>query len=216
MRTRVWKEARDLVYNIVNCDKPIVSAHARAGRGRRPGGGPAGRHLDRAPRARRSSTATRGWAWRRAIMQPSSGPCCAAWPRPSTTCCCASRSAAKRPSASGWCRSRVDEERTAAERLRDRRQTGRRDRRSAIRWTKYALNNWLRQAGPGVRCVARAGVHGVRRGGCAGRDRQPARTAPAAVLTTALPARRHEPTTLRGAIINRAAPCDSVPAREIF
>ena len=25
-RTRVWKEARDLVYNIINCDKPIVSA----------------------------------------------------------------------------------------------------------------------------------------------------------------------------------------------
>jgi enoyl-CoA hydratase len=26
VRLRVWKEARDLVYNIVNCDKPIVSA----------------------------------------------------------------------------------------------------------------------------------------------------------------------------------------------
>jgi enoyl-CoA hydratase len=25
-RVRVWKEARDLVYNIINCDKPIVSA----------------------------------------------------------------------------------------------------------------------------------------------------------------------------------------------
>jgi len=25
-RTRVWKEARDLVYNVINCDKPIVSA----------------------------------------------------------------------------------------------------------------------------------------------------------------------------------------------
>lgn len=25
-RTRVWREARDLVYNIINCDKPIVSA----------------------------------------------------------------------------------------------------------------------------------------------------------------------------------------------
>ncbi|MBU2287611.1 MAG: enoyl-CoA hydratase/isomerase family protein, partial [Gammaproteobacteria bacterium] len=25
-RVRVWKEARDLVYNLVNCDKPIVSA----------------------------------------------------------------------------------------------------------------------------------------------------------------------------------------------
>jgi enoyl-CoA hydratase len=26
VRQRVWKEARDLVYNLVNCDKPIVSA----------------------------------------------------------------------------------------------------------------------------------------------------------------------------------------------
>jgi enoyl-CoA hydratase len=26
VRTRVWAEARDLVYNIINCDKPIVSA----------------------------------------------------------------------------------------------------------------------------------------------------------------------------------------------
>jgi enoyl-CoA hydratase/carnithine racemase len=26
IRQRVWKEARDLVYNLINCDKPIVSA----------------------------------------------------------------------------------------------------------------------------------------------------------------------------------------------
>jgi enoyl-CoA hydratase len=26
VRTRVWKEARDLVYNVINCSKPIVSA----------------------------------------------------------------------------------------------------------------------------------------------------------------------------------------------
>src|SRR3569832_1975347 len=26
VRTRVWKEARDLVYNVINCDKPTVSA----------------------------------------------------------------------------------------------------------------------------------------------------------------------------------------------
>ena len=26
IRSRVWKEARDLVYNVINCDKPIVSA----------------------------------------------------------------------------------------------------------------------------------------------------------------------------------------------
>src|SRR5215469_11103252 len=26
IRARIWREARDLVYNIVNCSKPIVSA----------------------------------------------------------------------------------------------------------------------------------------------------------------------------------------------
>ncbi len=26
VRTRVWREARDLVYNVINCSKPIVSA----------------------------------------------------------------------------------------------------------------------------------------------------------------------------------------------
>src|SRR5471032_1821610 len=29
VRTRVWREARDLVYNVINCSKPIVG-HARA------------------------------------------------------------------------------------------------------------------------------------------------------------------------------------------
>ena len=26
VRSRVWREARDLVYNIINCSKPVVSA----------------------------------------------------------------------------------------------------------------------------------------------------------------------------------------------
>src|SRR3546814_5226400 len=26
VRARVWREARDLVYNVINCNKPIVSA----------------------------------------------------------------------------------------------------------------------------------------------------------------------------------------------
>ena len=26
VRARIWKEARDLVYNVINCDKPVVSA----------------------------------------------------------------------------------------------------------------------------------------------------------------------------------------------
>src|SRR5207237_9777715 len=32
VRARVWREARDLVYNVINCSKPIVSAiHGPAG-----------------------------------------------------------------------------------------------------------------------------------------------------------------------------------------
>ena len=83
VRTRVWKEARDLVYNVINCDKPIVSAmHGPAvGAGWRA----CWPTSPSRPRARRSSTATRAWAWPRATTPPSAGRCCAAWPRPSTT-----------------------------------------------------------------------------------------------------------------------------------
>ena len=77
VRARVWKEARDLVYNVINCSKPIVSA----------------------------MQGTRGSASRRAIMRLSCGRCFAAWRRRNITCCCASRSLARKPSASGWFRS---------------------------------------------------------------------------------------------------------------
>jgi enoyl-CoA hydratase len=84
VRTRVWKEARDLVYNVINCDKPIVSAMHGPAVG---AGLVAGLLADIsiAAKTRRSWTATPAWAWRPATMPPSSGRCCAAWPRPSTT-----------------------------------------------------------------------------------------------------------------------------------
>ena len=66
VRTRVWKEARDLVYNVINCRQAGGQRHAR---GPAVGAGlvcrAAGRYLHRhARKAPRSSTATRGWAWR--------------------------------------------------------------------------------------------------------------------------------------------------------
>jgi len=67
-RTRVWKEARDLVYNIINCSKPVVSAM------RGPAVAPAW-CADCWPmyrsrrRMRASSMATRGWVWLPAIMR---------------------------------------------------------------------------------------------------------------------------------------------------
>jgi enoyl-CoA hydratase len=47
VRTRVWKEARDLVYNIINCDKPIGERHAWPSGGCGLGSGFAGRHFHR-------------------------------------------------------------------------------------------------------------------------------------------------------------------------
>jgi len=98
VRTRVWKEARDLVYNVINCDKPIVSAMHGPAVG---AGLVAGLLADISIAAKSAKIvdATHGWAWQPATMPPSSGRCCVAWPKPSTTSCCASRSAAKRPSA---------------------------------------------------------------------------------------------------------------------
>lgn len=43
---------------------------------------------------------------------------------------------------------------------------------SAIRWTKFSLNNWLRQAGP-IFVLAGVGVYGFHRPGIGGRARRP-------------------------------------------
>ena len=63
-RTRVWKEASDLVYNVINCSKPIVGGHARGPASAR--GWSAAMLADisiAGRRGRASSTATRGSAW---------------------------------------------------------------------------------------------------------------------------------------------------------
>ena len=48
-RIRIMREARDLVLNLVNFDKPVVSAIRGPRRRRRPGGGVARRHLGGGP-----------------------------------------------------------------------------------------------------------------------------------------------------------------------
>ena len=85
VRTRVWKEARDLVYNVINCDKPIVSAMHGPAVG---AGLVAGLLAD-------ISIASKTGEDRGRSHPPGRGggrPCrhrlaaaCAAWPRPSTT-----------------------------------------------------------------------------------------------------------------------------------
>ena len=86
VRARVMREARDMVYNVINCSKPIISAIHGPAVGAGLVVGAAGRHLDRRPHRARSSTGTPAWAWPPATTRPSAGRCCAAWPRPSTTC----------------------------------------------------------------------------------------------------------------------------------
>ena len=83
--TRMLTEMSDLVYNMINCAKPVVSAI---------NGVAVGAGLVVALLAdvsicaadARLATGTSGWGRWRAITRPSSGRCCAAWPGRATTC----------------------------------------------------------------------------------------------------------------------------------
>ena len=101
-----------------------------------------------AARTRASSTATRAWASRRAITRRSSGRCCAAWRRRSTTCCCASEVSGEEAERIGLVSLCVEEDRAAWTRRCEVAQRLARGSQTALRWTKYCLNNWLRMAGP--------------------------------------------------------------------
>ena len=145
-RTRVWKEARDLVYNVVNCSKPIVSAM----RGVAVGAGlVAGLLADISIAARdcrivdghtRLGVAAGDHA---AIIWPLL--CGMAKAKYYLLLCEPIRG--EDAERIGLVSLAVDDgelDRKAVEvaaRLAEGAQ-------SAIRWTKYALNNWLRQMGP--------------------------------------------------------------------
>lgn len=84
-RLRIMREARDLVLNLVNFDKPVVSAI----RGPAVGAGLVVALLadiSRRAAPRRSSMGTPNSGSPRGITRRSAGPCWSAWPRPSTTC----------------------------------------------------------------------------------------------------------------------------------
>ena len=83
-RCQGWKEARDLVYNMINCGKPIVSAM----RDSWSDCWPTYRLQQKRPGL---STVTPGWASQPATMPRLSGRCCAAWQRQNTIYCCAKR-----------------------------------------------------------------------------------------------------------------------------
>src|SRR5919201_2702228 len=145
-RVRVWKEARDLVYNVLNCSKPIVSAmHGPA-----VGAGLVVGLLADISIAARSARIIDGHT---RLGLAAGDHAAIVWPLLCglakakyhlLLCEPLSGEEAERIGLVSLC---VDDERlhdTALE-IATRLAAG---SPSAIRWTKYALNNWLRLAGP--------------------------------------------------------------------
>ncbi len=146
VRARVWREARDLVYNIINCGKPIVSAMHGAAVG---AGLVAGLLADISVAAK-SAKIVDGHT---RLGVAAGDHAVIVWP---LLCGMAKAKyhlllcepvSGEKAEQIGLVSLAVDDEllqQTALDiaiRLANGAQT-------AIRWTKYALNNWLRMAGP--------------------------------------------------------------------
>ena len=145
-RARVWKEARDLVYNIINCSKPIVSAM----RGPAVGAGLVAGLLADISIASRNARIIDGHT---RLGVAAGDHSVIVWPLLCglakakyylLLCDSVSGEEAERI---GLISLTVDDAELDAKALEvaTRLATG---AQSAIRWTKYALNNWLRMAGP--------------------------------------------------------------------
>jgi enoyl-CoA hydratase len=146
VRTRVWKEARDLVYNVINCDKPIVSAlHGPA-----VGAGLVAGLLADISIAAKSAKIVDGHT---RLGVAAGDHAAIVWP---LLCGMAKAKyylllcepvSGEEAERIGLVSLAVDDEQLLpkAYEVADRLAAG---SQSAIRWTKYSLNNWLRQAGP--------------------------------------------------------------------
>ena len=146
VRTRVWKEARDLVYNVVNCDKPIVSAlHGPA-----VGAGLVAGLLADISVAARSAKIVDGHT---RLGVAAGDHSVIIWP---LLCGLAKAKyylllcdpiSGEEAERIGLVSLAVEDDQLLpkAYEIADRLAAG---SQSAIRWTKYSLNNWLRQAGP--------------------------------------------------------------------
>jgi enoyl-CoA hydratase len=146
VRSRVWKEARDLVYNVINCDKPIVSAMHGPAVG---AGLVAGLLADisiAADTAKIVDGHTR-------LGVAAGDHAAIIWPLLCgmakakyylMLCEAVSGAEAERIGLVSLCVPQ-DELLPKAYEVADKLASG---SQTAIRWTKYALNNWLRQAGP--------------------------------------------------------------------
>jgi enoyl-CoA hydratase len=145
-RSRVWKEARDLVYNVINCDKPIVSAmHGPA-----VGAGLVAGLLADVSIAARDAKIVDGHT---RLGVAAGDHAAIVWP---LLCGMAKAKyylmlceplTGEEAERIGLVSLVVDADQLLprAYEVADRLAQG---SQSAIRWTKYALNNWLRQAGP--------------------------------------------------------------------
>jgi enoyl-CoA hydratase len=146
VRARIWKEARDIVYNLINCSKPVVSAM----RGVAVGAGLVCGLLSDISIAARDCRIIDGHT---RLGVAAGDHAAIVWPL-----LCGMAKAkyylllcdpllGGEAERIGLVSLAVDEPELDAKavevatRLADGAQ-------SAIRWTKYALNNWLRQAGP--------------------------------------------------------------------
>jgi enoyl-CoA hydratase len=146
VRTRVWREAKDLVYNLINCEKPIVSAMHGPAVG---AGLVAGLLADisiAATNARIIDGHTRlGVAAgdHAAIIWPL---LCGMAKAKYYLLLCETLSGAEAERI-GLVSLAVDESELIAKAFEIARRLAA-GSQSAIKWTKYALNNWLRLAGP--------------------------------------------------------------------
>ncbi len=146
VRSRVWKEARDLVYNVINCDKPIVSAmHGPA-----VGAGLVAGLLADISIASENAKIVDGHT---RLGVAAGDHAAIIWPLLCgmakakyylLLCEAVSGAEAERIGLVSLC---VPEDQLLprAYEVADKLAAG---SQTAIRWTKYALNNWLRQAGP--------------------------------------------------------------------
>ena len=146
VRTRVWKEARDLVYNVINCDKPIVSAmHGPA-----VGAGLVAGLLADIPIAAKNARIVDGHTRlgvaagdHAAIIWPL---LCGMAKAKYYLLLCEPVSGAEAERI-GLVALAVDESELKAKAFEVARKLAA-GSQTSIRWTKYALNNWLRMMGP--------------------------------------------------------------------
>ncbi len=146
VRMQTWKEARDLVYNIINCNKVIISAINGPAVG-------AGLVVGLLADISIAGKAARIVDGHTRLGVAAGDAACIIWPLLCgmakakyylLTCRPLNGTEAERIGLVSLC---VDDDKLQATAMEIAEELGN-GAQSAIRWTKYSLNNWLRQAGP--------------------------------------------------------------------